>query len=224
MYQTLTFTTLLTNLANKKLILFFPRKRATWDNLHEMSIFFLFYFFFFFFAGGGGGGAWGTGDKKNIFQIYLNMSSAEILPRMLNVLCAVNIHHQNRRSALPTRLHVRPAKTRVSLSIRTGFSRSLLSSWTHFRSLTTNRVRCKNCSHCADAQADLRIRWAHIQSCKLTKSNPSEIILDPPLFSFLLRYTCCMWSTRCNVLCYFLLVISCLMSQFFYFLPQFKYF
>ena len=52
----------------------------------------------------------------------------------------------------PTKGHVRPAKTQISLGIHKIWSESSLSAWRNLGSLAT---------HWADAQADLSLRWAH---------------------------------------------------------------
>ena len=46
----------------------------------------------------------------------------------------------SRGTAFPTRLHVRPAKTQISLRIRTERSEYLLSAHRHFVSLAAHRV------------------------------------------------------------------------------------
>ena len=44
----------------------------------------------------------------------------------------------------PTNLDVRPAKTQISLGIRTVWSESSLSAWRKFGSLATHWVHCKD--------------------------------------------------------------------------------
>ena len=55
----------------------------------------------------------------------------------------------------PTKWHVRPSKTQICLGIHPVWSEFSLSTWRKLGSLTTYWA------HWADAQADLRLRWAH---------------------------------------------------------------
>ena len=64
----------------------------------------------------------------------------------------------------PTKWHVRPAKTQISLGIRPVWSESLLSAWRKLGSFRLSyplsaqqRLR----TDWADAQADLGLRWVH---------------------------------------------------------------
>ena len=63
----------------------------------------------------------------------------------------------SRGTAFLTRLRVHPAKAKISLRIRMKTLRIL-----GYPQSALRRLR----SDCADAQADLRLRKAHIQSCK----------------------------------------------------------
>ena len=67
----------------------------------------------------------------------------------------------------PTKWHVRPAKTQISLGIRSAWSESSLSAWRKLGSLATNwlSVQRRLWSDWADAQADLSFRWAHMPFC-----------------------------------------------------------
>ena len=56
--------------------------------------------------------------------------------------------------AYPIRLHVRPAKTQISLCIRAGLSESSLSAWRRFESLANHRASC------GDSDQTLRMRKA----------------------------------------------------------------
>ena len=60
------------------------------------------------------------------------------------------------------RLHVRPAKTKISLQA----DQSSLSAWRLFWSLATHRLPCEDADLTRDAQAGLSFRWAHVQSCR----------------------------------------------------------
>ena len=61
----------------------------------------------------------------------------------------------------PTKWHVCPAKTQISLGIRPVWSESSLSAWRKLRSLATHWAHSEDWSVWADAQADLSLRWAH---------------------------------------------------------------
>ena len=61
----------------------------------------------------------------------------------------------------PTKWHVHPANTQISLGICPVWSESLLSAWRKLKSLTTHRAHSEDWSDWADAQADLSLRWAH---------------------------------------------------------------
>ena len=56
----------------------------------------------------------------------------------------------------PTKLHVHPAKTQISLGIRPVWSEYSLSAWRKLGSLAT---------YWADVQADLSLRWTHMPIC-----------------------------------------------------------
>ena len=80
----------------------------------------------------------------------------------------------SRGTAFPTRLHVLPAKTKISLRIRavwsvfaghTVGSQSSKESWSGQRGLS---------SACVDVQANLSFRWSHMQSCR--KCAPDQIL------------------------------------------------
>ena len=61
----------------------------------------------------------------------------------------------------PTKWHVCPAKTRISLGIRPVWSESSLSAWRKLGSLATHLVHSEDSrSDWADALADLSLRWA----------------------------------------------------------------
>ena len=61
----------------------------------------------------------------------------------------------------PNKMSVRPAKTQISLGIRPVWSGSSLSAWRNLGSLATHWAHSEDWSDWADAQADLRLRWAH---------------------------------------------------------------
>ena len=69
----------------------------------------------------------------------------------------------------PTKWHVRPAKTQISLDIHPVWSESSLSAWRKLGSLATHWAHSEDSDQTgrmtlirwADAQADLSLRWAH---------------------------------------------------------------
>ena len=63
----------------------------------------------------------------------------------------------------PTKWHVRPAKTQISLGIHPVWSESLLSAWRNILSSVTHWVHWEDWSDWVDAQASLR--WAHRSFC-----------------------------------------------------------
>ena len=65
----------------------------------------------------------------------------------------------------PTKWHVRPANTWISLGICPVWSESSLTAWRNFGSLATHCAHSKAWSDWADAQADLSLRWAHTLFC-----------------------------------------------------------
>ena len=77
----------------------------------------------------------------------------------------------------PTKWHVRPAKTQISLGNRPVWSESSLPVWRKFGSLATHWANSEDSdqtgrmprrrlqSDGADAQADLNLRWAHMPFC-----------------------------------------------------------
>ena len=65
----------------------------------------------------------------------------------------------------PTKLHVRPAKTQISLGIRPVWSESSLSACRKLGSLATHWAHSEDWSDWADAQAGLSLRWAHMPFC-----------------------------------------------------------
>ena len=61
----------------------------------------------------------------------------------------------------PTKWHVRPAKTQVSLGIRPVWLESSLSAWGKLGSLATHWAHSEDWSVWAVAQADLSVCWVH---------------------------------------------------------------
>ena len=64
----------------------------------------------------------------------------------------------------PTKWHVRPAKTQISLGICPVWSETSLSAWRSTGAFATHIIdlaHSEDWSDWADAQADLSLRWAH---------------------------------------------------------------
>ena len=66
----------------------------------------------------------------------------------------------SRMTCKTNKMSVRPAKTQISLGIRSVWSESSLSAW-NLGSLATHWAHSEDCSDWADAQADRSFRWAH---------------------------------------------------------------
>ena len=66
----------------------------------------------------------------------------------------------------PTKLHVRPAKTQISLGISPAWSESSLFAWRKLGSLLTIWAHSKDWSDWGDAQTDLSLCWAHMSFCR----------------------------------------------------------
>ena len=84
-------------------------------------------------------------------QFYMYKQDGELSP-------IVSLMFDDERVGI---LHVHQAKTQIGLRINSGCSASSLSACRRFGPLATHRVPCKVC---ADAQADLSLCWAHMQS------------------------------------------------------------
>ena len=79
-------------------------------------------------------------------------------------------YHKNTKNEChmikPTKWHVCPAKTQISLGICPVWSESLLSAWKNIGPLTTYWVNSERLwSDWSDAQAYMSLRWAHISRC-----------------------------------------------------------
>ena len=73
--------------------------------------------------------------------------------------------YMSQRTTNPTKWHVRPVKTQISLDIRPGwpvFTVCMTKAWVLSYPLSTQQ---RLWSDWADAQADLRLRWAHMPFC-----------------------------------------------------------
>ena len=65
----------------------------------------------------------------------------------------------------PTKWHVRPAKTQISLGIRPVWSESSLSAWRKLGPFATHWAHSEDWSDWADAQADLSHLWVRMPFC-----------------------------------------------------------
>ena len=74
----------------------------------------------------------------------------------------MDFDYMSRRTTKPTKWHVRPAKTQISLGIRPIWSESSLSAWRNLGPLASHWAHSEDWSDCADAQTDLSLRWAHM--------------------------------------------------------------
>ena len=72
-------------------------------------------------------------------------------------------NNMSRLMTKPTKWHVHPANSQISLGIRPVWSESSLSAWGKLGSLATHWVHREDWSDWADAQADLSLHWAHSQ-------------------------------------------------------------
>ena len=95
---------------------------------------------------------------------YAALIESHSLKAPLEIVCAVTLWVGTEVSRLmikPTKWHVRPAKTQISLGIHPVWSVSSLAAWRKLGSLATHWVQSKDWSDWADAQADLSLRCAH---------------------------------------------------------------
>ena len=74
---------------------------------------------------------------------------------------AANALNMSRFMTKPTKLHVCPAKTQISLGIHLVWLEFSLSAWRKLGSLATHWASSEDWSDWGDAQADLSLRWAH---------------------------------------------------------------
>ena len=79
-----------------------------------------------------------------------------------NPLCHEHLSHLITK---PTKWHVHPAKTPISLGICPVWSESSLSAWRKLGSLAIHWAHSEDWSDWADAQADLSHRWVHMPFC-----------------------------------------------------------
>ena len=82
---------------------------------------------------------------------------------IIKLICRETYFSQ--RMTKPTKWHMRPAKTQISLGIHPVWSESSLSAWRTLGSWATHSVHSEDWSDWADAQADLSHRWAHMPFC-----------------------------------------------------------
>ena len=65
----------------------------------------------------------------------------------------------------PTKWPLRPVKTQINLGVCPVWLESLLSAWRNIGSSATHWAHCEDWSDCADAQADLSLRWVLWSFC-----------------------------------------------------------
>ena len=84
---------------------------------------------------------------------------------MFNILITFILLYLSRLTTKPTKWHVRPAKTQISLGICPVWSESSLSTWGKLKSLAIIRVHLSLWSDWVDAQADLSLHWVQRSFC-----------------------------------------------------------
>ena len=108
----------------------------------------------------------------------------------------------------PTKWHVCPAKTQISLGIRPVWSESWLSLWRNLGTLATHWVHSKDWSDWADAQADLSLRWAHshfvgfiMRWLKYTFWVSAQFTLQLSIdcFQYKITYALCNWHSNLSI-------------------------
>ena len=116
---------------------------------------------------------WATGpsnklSRKNPCFVNIWFTLVITLERPCLILKgATPTDHLRHLMTKPTKWHVRPAKTQISLGIRLVWSESSLSAWRKLESLATHwglSAQRRLWSDWMDAQADLSLCWAHSHS------------------------------------------------------------
>ena len=87
------------------------------------------------------------------------LSLCRTLQFFCKVYCAST--HLSHLMTKPTKWHVCPAKTQISLGMRPVWSETSLSAWRKLGSLATHWAHSEDWSDWADAQTDLSLHWAH---------------------------------------------------------------
>ena len=88
------------------------------------------------------------------YPLWRTMSRKNTLKKAKKWTCSWLIRYMSRLTTKQTKWHVRPAKTRISLSIRTVWSESSQCTWGNLKSLPTHGV-----------PRLIRLRWAHMSFC-----------------------------------------------------------
>ena len=76
----------------------------------------------------------------------------------------------------PTKWHMRPAKSQISLGTCPVWSESSLSAWRKLGSLATDWVHSKEWSDWADAQAELSLCWDNRSFCWFYHTRPLNFV------------------------------------------------
>ena len=109
--------------------------------------------------------------KRDIMQAtyctgwYWGLNCSVIRYGVMNQECCKYKAHLSRLMTKPTKWHVRPAQTQISLGIRPVRSESSLSGRKIIGSSANHWAHCEDWSDWADGQADLSLRWAHMSFC-----------------------------------------------------------
>ena len=111
---------------------------------------------------------------------------------------SVYMAHMSHRMTKPTKWHVCPAKTQISLGIRPVRSESLLSAWRNLGYLATHWVHSNDWSDWVDAQADLSLCWAHMPFCWFCHVLArARLYFQPIYLYFIILYTNCVVGIYC---------------------------
>ena len=111
---------------------------------------------------------WQSKYRKDMWHYHFVINTGYLQTFSNNAEVAVrgaDDSHLNRLMTKPTKWHVRPAKTQISLCIRPVWSESSLSAWRELGCSATHWAHSEDWSDWADAQADLSLRWAHMPFC-----------------------------------------------------------
>ena len=112
-----------------------------------------------------------SGANLRCMNKYQRMKcSLEFLPDFISKICSgvclsfltSKLSHLTTK---PTKWHVCPAKTQISLGIHPVRAKSSLSAWWKLGSLATHWAHREDWSDWADAQADLSLLWVHMPLC-----------------------------------------------------------
>ena len=105
----------------------------------------------------------------------------------------------------PTKWHVHPAKTQISLGFCPVWSESSLPAWRKLGSLATHCVHSEDWSNWADAQANLSLRWAHSHIVGFVMLQPRRTLS---------RSILALWSQHCWLVGFHDVCTTCWWSNF----------